>query len=197
MSTVRYLGVGLAAFAMAGCESLMDATRVDGIAGLATGKPTISLDQVPTLFGAPSVTETLGLEETELTPEEARQRRCHAIDLELNGLSAALGGPAVEIIAEMDGPTIRERLMTYGKGMAVETVKGYVQPFIQTKRALFNDDEKERRAEEAADRGVVRRAYLIGLAEGIPCDFDPVEPTQNLEAEDAEGEADPVEATAP
>lgn len=169
MKKLGLLFAGGAVCSLMGCSSLLNATRVDGIAGLATGKPTISLEQVPTLFGEPPLSEMIGLEDDELTEEERRERRCEAINLELNGLSAALGGEAVEMIVDMDGPSATDRIMSYGKNMAVETVKGYVQPFIQTKRALFNDDEKERRAEEAEDRGVIRRAYLTGLAAGIPC----------------------------
>jgi len=174
MAFIRMGAIAIGAMMMVGCASLMDATKVDGIAGLATGKPTISLDQTPTLFGLPSVSEAIELEDETLTVAERNAKRCDAIDLELNGLSAALGGPAGEVAANLDGPGMGDRLMSYGKDMAVETVKGYVQPLLQTKRALFNDAEKERRAEEAQDRGVIRRAYLIGIADGIPCDFAPV-----------------------
>lgn len=166
----RICAVALGSSLITGCASLMNATRVDGIEGLASGKPTITLDQVPVLFGEPTLSEMIGLEDDELTDEERRQQRCRAIDLELNGLSAALGKEAIEMMVNLDGPSMGDRIKSYGKSMAVETVKGYVQPFIQTKRALFNDDEKERRAEEAADRGELRRAYLTGLAAGIPCE---------------------------
>ena len=169
MKIANAVGISLSFFILTNCASYLNKTRVDGVAGLASGNPTISLEQVPTLFGEPPLSETIGLEDDGLTEDERRERRCEAINLELNGLSAALGGEAVEMIVNMDGPSAGQRIMSYGKNMVVETAKGYVQPFIQTKRAMFNDDEKDRRAEEAEDRGVIRRAYLTGLAAGIPC----------------------------
>ena len=45
-----------------------------------------------------------------------------------------------------------------------------LQPIIQTKRAIFNDDEKDRRMSESVQRGTTRRAYLIGYAEASDCD---------------------------
>lgn len=44
-----------------------------------------------------------------------------------------------------------------------------LQPIIQTKRAIFNDDEKDCRMSESVQRGTTRWAYLIGYAEASGC----------------------------
>ena len=109
-------------------------------------------------------------------PVASATDRCAAIateiETEIAKLDAELGGPATEM---SPAPTLTkgQRAAAYDKKLAIETVKGYVQPIVQTKCAIMNDDEKDRRATEAADRGAIRRAYRQGLSEGIPCTARP------------------------
>lgn len=95
-------------------------------------------------------------------------QRCSQIALEISKIDTGLGAQAIEAGPKAP-PTATDRLSSFGKNLAVESIKGVVQPVIQTKRAIMNDDAKDQRAAEALARGNVRRAYLKGLQDGIPC----------------------------
>lgn len=118
----------------------------------------------------------LGSKTAKLTPEDvpvlyaspAGDQRCSEISAEITQLDTGLGGPAVERPPAAK-PTAVDRATSFGKNLAVESVKGVVQPVIQTKRAIMNDEAKEKRALEAAERGNIRRAYLKGIYEGLAC----------------------------
>ena len=165
-----------------------------GLSGF--GKPGLAPENIPSLYGPPGAStldpitddgmlsnvmssETDEAEAAEADIEPAvvvfadDLEKCDAIFAEITLLDSGLGSPA-----EDTGPEAKAsagtRAINYGKNLAVETAKGFVQPILQTKRAIMNDDEKERRAAEAIDRGNTRRAYLMGLADGIPCAAPPV-----------------------
>ncbi|MFO1370823.1 MAG: hypothetical protein U1F46_17725 [Marinagarivorans sp.] len=118
----------------------------------------------------------LGSKTAQLTPEDvpvlytspAGEQRCSSISAEINKLDSGLGGAAVETPPAAK-PTAMDRATSFGKNLAIESVKGVVQPVIQTKRAIMNDEANEKRALEAAQRGNIRRAYLKGIYEGLAC----------------------------
>jgi hypothetical protein len=118
---------------------------------LASKAPTLTPEQVPVLYTSPT-----------------GEQRCSEISAEITKLDTGLGGAAQETPPAAK-PTALDRAASFGKNLAVESVKGVVQPVIQTKRAIMNDEAKEKRALEAAERGKIRRAYLKGMYEGLAC----------------------------
>ncbi|MAP95668.1 MAG: hypothetical protein CMK07_12025 [Ponticaulis sp.] len=158
MRNCKYLSVFAGLIGLCACTTseLHDASG--GILG-EDDRPSITADDVPSLYRP---------------PVDEGDARCLAILDELTRLYTALGGPATDSPADTDDPSIMDRIGTYGRDFVIDTATGYVRPVIQVKRTLMNDDEKDRKLLRAIERGITRRAYLIGLADGIPCDFAPV-----------------------
>jgi hypothetical protein len=151
-------------------------------------KPTLDISEVPVLYEAPVASEQfVRLTESEVEaglitesvnqPEElltnniasSNTDSCKSISDEIERLDAGLGEVAVELPPNTMGPSALERTGEYIYNLATQSVLGVFQPFIQTKRAIFNNDEKDRRLAESVERGVTRRAYLIGYAHASGC----------------------------
>ena len=102
---------------------------------------------------------------------------CDAIAAEIAFLDQGLGSKAVDKPPVVP-PTTGQKTGNYFYNLGVQTVLGQLQAFIQTKRAIFDDDEKDRRVSESVERGTIRRAYLKGYAEASGCEAE--EGTDNL-----------------
>ena len=90
---------------------------------------------------------------------------CEAIAEEIENIDAGLGSVAVEEPPNMAWPSAAKRTGGFLYNLTTQTVLGVLQPVIQTKRAIFNNDEKDSRLGESVERGKTRRAYLIGYAQ--------------------------------
>ncbi len=131
-----------------------------------TSNSTLLPTDVPYLYGPTAMDMPVSA--------SANGQRCEAIFEEINTLNIGLGTTTAE---EAPAPkaTASDRFIDYAKDFALETIKGPFQPILQTKRAIFNDEEKARLQSEGELRGQVRRAYLMGVARGIPCANKPME----------------------
>ena len=156
---------------------------------------TLKLEDVPTLYRSPleqevattdtAVEKTIGDSE-EITPanmtaapqttdqiasesQPSHTELCDGIAAEIAMIDTGLGSPAEDSAPNLTPPSALNRVGSYGKNLVQETLLGVVQPLIQTKRALFNDDEKERVLDDTITRGTTRRAYLMGLNDGAKC----------------------------
>jgi hypothetical protein len=125
---------------------------------------------------------TLATEGSDSLPESVENNllgsqsdACNVISAEIDMLNTGLGSAAVEEPPNTAWPSVAQRVGGFMYNLATQTVLGALQPVIQTKRALFNDDEKDKRMLESVERGNTRRAYLIGYAQASGCD-------QNVEA---------------
>ncbi|MFC7291856.1 hypothetical protein [Hirschia litorea] len=148
---------------------LLSAMMVTGLitSGCAsTSTSTLLPTDIPYLYGPTAMDMPVSA--------SANSQRCDAIFEEINTLNTGLGSTTSE---EAPAPeaTASDRVLNYAKDFALETVKGPFQPLLQTKRAIFNDEEKARLLDEGETRGQIRRAYLMGLARGIPCANKPME----------------------
>ncbi|MBT8148728.1 MAG: hypothetical protein KJO24_02275 [Gammaproteobacteria bacterium] len=99
-----------------------------------------------------------------------QSQTCAAVVAEIAAIDAGLGGPAVEA-PPATPPTAMQKTGRYFYDLGVQTVLGQLQAFIQTKRMIFNDAEKERLGAEALERGTTRRAYLMGYAKATQCEL--------------------------
>jgi hypothetical protein len=153
-NSLRHGVVTFCLFALTACSHNSQSKPSATVIGLPGGAKAIKLkpEDVPTLYSNLPATE----------------QRCEQIAAEIARIDAGLGTGAVET-PPAPPATATQRVASYGKGLAVESVKGVVQPLIQTKRAIMNDEAKEKRAAEATARGNIRRAYLKGMQEGTPC----------------------------
>lgn len=116
--------------------------------------------------------------------EAAMSQQCNALKAEIEKLDSGLGSPASD---SAPAPP-RTKTQKAGKAlydMAVQTAMGPVQLFIQTKRAIFGDAEKERLRAEALERGTTRRAYLMGYAVAAGCNFPDGSPEPGAGVRDA------------
>lgn len=131
-----------------------------------TSNSTLLPTDVPYLYGPTAMDMPVSA--------SANGQRCEAIFEEINTLNIGLGTTTAE---EAPAPqaTTSDRFLDYAKDFAFETIKWPFQPILQTKRAIFNDEEKARLQGEGELRGQVRRAYLMGVARGIPCANKPME----------------------
>ena len=128
-----------------------------------------SLSTAPAVTSAPSLSDALLPDN--LGPLDAGQAQtCSAVAAEIAAIDAGLGGPAVEA-PPATPPTALQKTGRYFYDLGVQTILGQLQVFIQTKRAIFNDVEKERRGAEALERGTTRRAYLMGYAKAAQCNL--------------------------
>ena len=94
---------------------------------------------------------------------------CSTIAEEISRIDEGLGSPAIDGPPNTESPSGLERTGSFVYNLTTQTVLGVLQPIIQTKRAIFNDDEKERRMTESVQRGTTRRAYLLGYAQATGC----------------------------
>ena len=160
-------------------------------------QPTLKLEDVPVLYNAPAlenktlpavvedvkstlttgseidspkVIENDSPEVVENHIDSSQTNVCSEIASEIDEISTGLGSSAIEEPPNTAWPTVAERAGSFLYNLASQTVLGVVQPVIQTKRAIFNDDEKEKRLAESVERGQIRRAYLIGFAQASGCD---------------------------
>ncbi len=119
---------------------------------------------------------------------------CLAMAEEVREIDDRLGESAVE--APVPAPaTVGQRVRDYGRNLAVETVLGFVQPVVQTVLAVTDSEGKAVRAALARERGLVRRAYLLGAMEGRGCEMPAFKVPDNvagaaLEEAPAEPESD-------
>lgn len=160
-----------------------------------TPQPTLELGDVPVLYEAPSVSEqTVPLVEGEAktmaivnsangSPEIVENSiaisptdSCTEMANEIDKINAGMGSVAIEEPPNTAWPSAAQRTGEFIYNLAAQTVLGALQPVIQTKRAIFNDDEKDRRLAESVERGQTRRAYLIGYAQASGCDQKVVAP---------------------
>ncbi|BFM05251.1 hypothetical protein [Halioxenophilus aromaticivorans] len=132
---------------------------------------------------ASATNSTAELNEEALAAEKIGN--CEKINAEIAMIDAGLGEKAEDSPPQAKA-TAMQRLGSYFKDMAVETIKGPFQPVIQSVRAATNADEKDRIKAETASRGNVRRAYLMGYGQGLGCvDVEDGEP--DIEALESDG----------
>lgn len=151
-----------------------------------TPKPTLQLEDVPVLFEVPDgSSDKLASDEAALMTDDAitavvndgtaevevvnNSEACGEIKKEIEKIDAGLGSSAIEQAPNTEGPSGIQRTGSYIYNLFTQTLLGVFQPIIQTKRAIFNDDEKDRRMSESVQRGETRRAYLMGYAEANGC----------------------------
>lgn len=114
----------------------------------------------------------------ELATVEDSLNDCDKIGAEIALIDQGLGQKA-EDSAPQAKATAGQRVGSYFKDLALETIKGPFQPIIQSVRAATNADEKDRVRAEAVNRGSVRRAYLMGYSEGLGCSAKTDDPQAN------------------
>lgn len=168
-------------------------------------KPTLELSDVPVLYESPTVntptaapvvdelkttltvdnenaySEALTNEALEDNKAISQLDTCTKIANEIDRLNSGLGSVAVEEPPNTASPTVAKRAGEYLYNVTTQTILGPLQPLIQTKRAIFNDDEKDKRLAESVERGQTRRAYLIGYAQASGCDQEVEGPVQVAE----------------
>jgi|GEM_PF-2838250 len=114
--------------------------------------------------------ENVSPELAEKSSASSHADSCAEMANEIDEISAGLGSAAIETPPNTASPTAAQRAGKYLYNLGSQTVLGVLQPVIQTKRAIFNDDEKDRRLAQSVERGQTRRAYLIGYAQASGCD---------------------------
>ena len=128
--------------------------------------------------------ENTSPEVVENTTASLHADSCAEMANEIDEISAGLGSAAIETPPNTASPTVAQRAGKYIYNLGAQTVLGALQPVIQTKRMIFNDDEKERRLAQSVERGQTRRAYLIGYAQASGCDQQVAGPVQGSEEAD-------------
>lgn len=172
---------------IAACASAPEVTlKPSDVPSLYGDFSTIAVEQTAAVASGPEVHASLGsaqagvenamqqtasdaVAKVEQSTESLKAEQCAAIREEIDALDGGLGGPAED--SEPEKP--RSTSQKTGKAlfdMGSQTLMGPVQIFIQTKRALFGDAEKERLRAEALERGNTRRAYLLGYASALGCE---------------------------
>lgn len=128
-------------------------------------------EQIETQKESDTIAATSDLEvavEEEKTATHETDNICTKIDSEITMIDTELGAEAIDAPPQTP-PTSSQKVLRYLKNVAIETLKGPLQPVIQSVRAVTDADEKERARAESIERGSMRRAYLLGYREAHNC----------------------------